>query len=275
LFIYTKREKMADKGSNNWLWWSIGGIATLGLGLGIYYYIKAQKEDKAKQLAEKLPTDVKNSNNPIFTPPVVNNQQTNPFSSIDALKAFQQWVFDIKKEAVGNSNGTPDGLWGGKTATAYTKYGVEYTQTLQTAIQVEEASKSTSLQDVKNALGGSIPVTDYGTSTKRFQVRLWDGSGNYNVLANFNDVGDFWIDGMQNGEKFSGKWYKKNNQFYITIDGKTSNDSNLGGMIYAIAQEKLPVYFTKFTGFNGGDGRNALVFGVNGGEGGISQDMML
>ena len=41
-----------------------------------------------KQLAEKLPTDVKNSNNPIFTPPVVNNQQTNPFSSIDALKAF-------------------------------------------------------------------------------------------------------------------------------------------------------------------------------------------
>lgn len=245
---------MADKGSNNWLWWSIGGIATLGLGLGIYYYIKSQKEDKAKQLAEKLPTDVQNSNNPISTPPAVNNRPTNPFSSIDALKAFQKWVFDVKKENIGNNQTPTDGKWGGKTIAAYEKYGVEYTQTLQTAIQVEEASKSTSLQDVKNALGGSIPVTDFGTSTKRFQVRLWDGSGNYNVLANFNDVGDFWIDGMQNGEKFSGKWYKKDNQFYITMDGKTNNDSNLGGMIYAIAQEKLPVYFTKFTGFNGADG---------------------
>lgn len=266
---------MADKGSNNWLWWSIGGIATLGLGLGIYYYVKSKKEDKSEELKAKLPSDVQNSTNPTSTPPAVSNRPTNPFSSVDALKAFQKWVFDVKKEAVGKSDGTPDGLWGGKTATAYTKYGVEYTQSLQTAIQVEEASKSTSLQDVKNALGGSIPVTDYGTSTKRFQVRLWDGSGSYNVLANFNDVGDFWIDGQQNGEKFSGKWYKKDGQFYITIDGKTSNDSNLGGMIYAIAQEKLPVYFTKFTGFNGADGRDALVFGVNGGEGGIAQDMML
>jgi hypothetical protein len=251
---------MADKGSNTWLWWSIGGIATLGLGLGIYYYLRGKKEDKAKQLEEKLPTDVQNSNNPIQSTPQVQNKGTNPFSTTDALKAFQQWVFDVKQEKVGNSDGTPDGKWGGKTATAYEKYGVAYTQTLQTAIAVEEASKSTAIQDVKNGLAGSIPVTDFGTSTKRFQVKLWDGSGNWDVLANFNDVGDFWLDGQKNGEKYSGKWYKKDGQFYITIDGKTSNDSNLGGMIYAIAKEKLGTYFNNFSNFNGNVG--ATKFGL-------------
>ena len=252
---------MADKGNNSWLWWSIGGIATLGLGLGIYYFIRSRREeDKAKELAEKLPSDVQNSNNPLKDKPQVQNNPTNPFSTIDALKAFQQWVFDVKKEKVGKKDGTPDGEWGGKTATAYANYGVENTQTLQTAIQVEEASKSTSLQDVKNALGGSIPVTDFGTSTKRFQVRLWDGSGYWNVLANFNDVGDFWLDGQKNGEKYSGKWYKKDGQFYITIDGKTSNDSNLGGMVYAIASEKLGTYFNNFSSFNGNVG--ATKFGL-------------
>jgi hypothetical protein len=255
LFIYIKKEKMADKGSNTWLWWSIGGIATLGLGLGIYYYIRGKREDKAKELSEKLPSDVQNSNNPLQNKPQVQNNPTNPFSNLDALKAFQQWVFDIKKEKVGKSDGTPDGIWGGKTATAYQNYGVAYTQTLQTAIAVEEASKSTAIQDVKNGLAGSIPVTDFGTSTKRFQVKLWDGSGNWDVLANFNDVGDFWLDGQKNGEKYSGKWYKKDGQFYITIDGKTSNDSNLGGMVYAIAKEKLGTYFNNFSSFNGNVGQ--------------------
>ena len=93
---------MADKGSNTWLWWSIGGIATLGLGLGIYYYIRGKREDKAKELSEKLPSDVQNSNNPLQNKPQVQNNPTNPFSNLDALKAFQQWVFDIKKEKVGN-----------------------------------------------------------------------------------------------------------------------------------------------------------------------------
>jgi len=92
---------MADKGNNNWLWWSIGGIATLGLGLGIYYFVKSRKEEQKN-----------NDNSQSSTPPVgstyvpsTSTPDPSPapsvetitpkstlFTSVEQSNAFRKWV---------------------------------------------------------------------------------------------------------------------------------------------------------------------------------------
>jgi len=47
----------------------------------------------------------------------------NPFSTSEELKKFQEWVINTKKDT---SIGKVDGLWGSKSAKAWTKYGEEY-----------------------------------------------------------------------------------------------------------------------------------------------------
>lgn len=93
---------MADKGSNNWLWWSIGGIATLGLGLGIYYYIIAQREEQQKKNEESStpPISSGSGNDAPATNPTPTPQPTNevllpkatPFTSVEQSNAFRKWV---------------------------------------------------------------------------------------------------------------------------------------------------------------------------------------
>jgi hypothetical protein len=96
---------MADKGSNTWLWWSIGGIATLGLGLGIYYYIQGKRDDKKKnEDSSKPPITNDSSNPPVYTnstpPPITTTQQevivpkSTPFTSVEQSNAFRKWVND-------------------------------------------------------------------------------------------------------------------------------------------------------------------------------------
>jgi hypothetical protein len=99
---------MAENGSNNWLWWSIGGVATLGLGLGIYYFVKANKEAKAEE--QKNNSTSNSGTQTTYTPPVYNPTSSNtstppapapapsytpkstPFTSVEQSNAFRTWV---------------------------------------------------------------------------------------------------------------------------------------------------------------------------------------
>jgi len=101
---------MAENGSNNWLWWSIGGIATLGLGLGVYYFIKSNKDAKAEEQKKKQTSDGGSTTYtpPVYTPPSTTTTQTNPtpapapaptytpkstpFTSVEQSNAFRAWV---------------------------------------------------------------------------------------------------------------------------------------------------------------------------------------
>ena len=101
---------MAENGSNNWLWWSIGGIATLGLGLGIYYFTKSNKEAKAEEQKKKQTSGGGSTTYtpPVYTPPSTTTTQTNPtpapapapsytpkstpFTSVEQSNAFRTWV---------------------------------------------------------------------------------------------------------------------------------------------------------------------------------------
>ena len=102
---------MAENGSNNWLWWSIGGVATLGLGLGIYYFAKANKEAKAEE--QKKNAGSGSGSQTTYTPPVYNpssnttpspsptpapevapsyTPKSTPFTSVEQSNAFRTWL---------------------------------------------------------------------------------------------------------------------------------------------------------------------------------------
>jgi hypothetical protein len=93
---------MVNKGSNNWLWWSIGGIATLGLGLGIYYYLQGKKEDEQKkndQTNDTKPTSTPTTtptpsptSTPSPTPAPTYEPKPTPFTSVEQSNAFRMWV---------------------------------------------------------------------------------------------------------------------------------------------------------------------------------------
>lgn len=101
---------MAENGSNNWLWWSIGGIATLGLGLGVYYFIKSNKDAKAKEEeAKKNASSATTYTPPVYVPPSTTTTNTTatetaptptytlkstPFTSVEQSNAFRAWVND-------------------------------------------------------------------------------------------------------------------------------------------------------------------------------------
>ena len=37
------------KSSSNWIWWTIGGLAVVGLGVGIFIFIKDRKAKKESE----------------------------------------------------------------------------------------------------------------------------------------------------------------------------------------------------------------------------------
>jgi hypothetical protein len=209
---------MADKGSNNWLWWSIGGIATLGLGLGIYYYIKSAKdakneEQKNNQGGGSLPT---------YTPPVTTTTNTTPspapapaptytpkptpFTSVEQSNAFRKWVNDKHNDfareidldafvtsASSINNATIQKAWG--------KYDIEYytananalgfiMKTLTGATDMEggvvwKSVDGTPRGEIRMYTDGKITanaVNSQGAQTKFVQGGWWYGGLTFHIM---------------------------------------------------------------------------------------------
>jgi hypothetical protein len=101
-------------------------IAGVG-GYFIYRKIRSKKEEEERKKAEEQALLDSQSNKPSgggsggggYSAPASGN----PFPDSASLKKFQQWVIDVKKDS---SIGTADGVWGSKSASAWTKYGNEY-----------------------------------------------------------------------------------------------------------------------------------------------------
>ncbi len=266
---------MADKGSNTWLWWSIGGIATLGLGLGIYYYIQGKREEERRNEEEK-----KNDSTPAPTPtptptpaPIATTQvdlpKSTPFTSIEQSNAFRAWV-NAKDPAWANANQLEMNLktsssmnnstiqlaWG-KFSDAY--YSANATN-LNWGMQIASGAK---------AINGGVMWKSTDSVPRGEVIMYTDGK----ITANAVNA-----QGAQT--KFvQGGWYKNGSTYYIMIAGLNQSVGLLGlrDAFWTILK-KAGIFNdsnNSYSAFVNADGRGASVFGVNGGEGGISQDMML
>jgi len=268
---------MVNKGSNNWLWWSIGGIATLGLGLGIYYYLQGKKEDQQKkndQTNDTKPTPTPApapapapTQAPTPTPETTYTPKPTPFTSVEQSNAFRMWVNakypafakEIKLE-MNLSN--PNTMNNSTIQKAWGKYGEQFYTTNALALgfptQIATGAKSIS--------GGILWQSTSGVP--RGEITMYtDGKITANAVNE------------QGGQtKFvQGGWHINGFTFHLMIGGANYSVGVLGlqNEFWNILK-KAGIYnsstnsYSSFSGMNMG----ATKFG-NSTEGTKLQDMML
>jgi hypothetical protein len=235
---------MADKGSNNWLWWSIGGIATLGLGLGIYYFVKGNKDAKAKAKEEE---DKKKATNggggttyvppspaPSPKPTTDYPKKATPFTTTIESNAFRKYVnekdpnfakainLDISLSSASSTNNST-------IQKAFYKYGEEYLKSLQNpqgnANQQQSNTWSsanyTSNVELKNLISGAGQDIDR-TGGDSFE---WDSTNSYpTAFVRFYDNGYMTIE--KKLHNYTSRYAKNEGNWKKVVDGFEFNFGN-------------------------------------------------
>ena len=114
---------MAKKGTKALL--VIGSFVVIGGVLAYFLFFRTRKKG-IEGTGETPPTTGESS---AYTPSATPSSSTsdNPFKSSDELKAFQNWVINVKKDSAILGSAGADGKWGSKSRNAWQKYGKEYT----------------------------------------------------------------------------------------------------------------------------------------------------
>jgi hypothetical protein len=285
---------MAEKGNNNWLWWTIGGIATLGLGLGIYYYLRSGKDATAKEEEEKKKaTENKGTTLPPPPPPVskpttstssTTTASTDPetptnFNNKEQGNAFRRWVrakdLPYAEKIDLSASGDFDNSYIRK---AYAKYGSDFQKVNSEVLK----NRFTSL-----TAGESWNQNDdqFGIAERYYE----SGDANNGARITFDRNGRVYIQGRKNGAYGSkwraGGWYLRGENasggspILIFINGKeyTPFSSDLYDMrkdlVWAIWKDGGIWSGTAFSPFDGGNmGMTKFGFSTDGTK---LQDVML
>lgn len=226
---------MADNGSNNWLWWSIGGIATLGLGLGVYYFVRANREAKAEEEKKKsssgggtpppvittttTPTPAPTpSPTPAPTPAPTYTLKATPFTSVEQSNAFRAWVNEkdpafAKEIDLEMNKATTSSMNNETIQKAWGKYSLVY--------YTENANALGFLMQTLTG-AGTIEGGVYWKSTDavpRGEVRMYtDGKITANAVNS---------QGVQT-KYIQGGWYKEGLTYHIMIGGVNYDVLNVG-----------------------------------------------
>lgn len=259
---------MAEQKSN-WLWWTLGGVALLGVGVGTYMYIRSRSRGSNE--------DVKASEPP--KPPVTSSgsagqgssQIVNPFKNENEVKAFQVWVNDVK-----NGNLVVDGKYGPKTNAEYQKYYQEYIQaiTAQNTPNLSEGFSKIKTQMLDKGVWGNNTSVDVDTSAKlRFSI---DIDGFTDAYANFLPSGYFWVEVGNGQKKNDGTWTYANGIFTVKLNDNSfqGSDNEISEMIKQIMKQKYPSEMKNYS-FAGGSENIEDVLNMTGKRYVDSQDSML
>jgi hypothetical protein len=283
---------MAEKGSNNWLWWTIGGIATLGLGLGIYYYLRSNKDTTAKEEEEKKKATENKGNvpTPPPPPPPVNTKPTSTstttstdpevptnFNNKEQGNAFRRWVRAKDLPYATTIDLSASGPFDNSNIRkAYAKYGSDFQKT-----NIDVLTKRFSSPVAGE---GWTKIDDqFGVAERYYE----SGDANNGARITFDRNGRVYIQGRKNGTYGSkwkaGGWYLRGNEstseILIFINGKEykPNSSELFNMkkdlVWAIWKDGGLWGGTAFTPFDGGN-MGATKFGYKT-DGTKLQDVML
>ena len=230
------------KGGSNWIWWTIGGVTLLGLGVGAYIFFKDKKQKKQAALDEAEASSNVPSSTPAYSAPAAPATSYTPFKNKAEGDAFRAWVNDnypaYAKEISLDRSGKYDNSTIGK---AWNKYGSEYSKKGSASSSSSGGSTwSTIKSQMTNSSiwSGNSRVSD--DSLDKLQIGV-DVDGFYDVYANFTPSGGFWIE-KTFGDKYGGTWSFSNSQFTLKLNDGTysGSDSNIGKLVKAAMKVKYP-----------------------------------
>lgn len=198
-----------NKGNNNWIWWTIGGVATISIGLGAFLFFRQRKKEQEDGKRNDGGSEVKTEDKPVVQNQVQNQTTTTSptplaeaetnFNTKEQGNAFRRWVRakdpnfaqEIDLSASGPFNNS-------NIKKAYAKYGNEFQQQNMSA-----------LSNPLKWIGGEWKIVDDNLGIlERFYE---SGDANSGARITFDRNGRVYIEGRKNGGLGSkwkaGGWY--------------------------------------------------------------------
>jgi len=159
----------------------VGSVIAIGI---IVYYLFFNKNSPLKIFGNRENLDdYLNSNNDDEVISIsTSSNVANPFSSESEVRAFQNYVVNVKKDASILGSYGVDGKWGTNTANAWVKYGDDYKSIMNFA------GTETSLEPFKNRLQ-SLNIPIHNETQEVIQLRFANPDTKYAYLVDYNNEG--------------------------------------------------------------------------------------
>jgi hypothetical protein len=221
------------KGSNTWIWWTIGGISLLGLGVGAYIFFKDRKEKNA-QAGSETDASPSPSNAPSSSSSSSGSSSNNtPFKNRTEGNAFRAWVNDNHSDYARSIDLDRTGPFNNPTIQkAWKQYGSAYSNRGATT-QSTPANTTRTLQSIANDLRDGGLVQDVQIDTKNNRVRgfAYDGFGfgSNNIYVNLYLDGTLYFEDGNDSRKKSGTFSGTSPNMTMEVQG--ARVTGRGGII--------------------------------------------
>lgn len=221
------------KASSNWIWWTIGGVSLLGLGVGAYIFFKDRKEKNAQAGSETdaLPSP---SNAPSSSSSSSGSSSNNtPFKNRTEGNAFRAWVNDNYPDYARSIVLDRTGSYNNPTIQkAWKQYGSAYTSR-STTPQSTASNTTRTLESIANDLrdGGLVKDVVIESANNRVRAFAYDGFGlgSNNIYVNLYPNGTLYFEDGNNSRKKSGTFSGASPNMTIEVEGAKA--TGRGGII--------------------------------------------
>jgi hypothetical protein len=222
------------KGSN-WIWWTIGGVSLLGLGVGAYIFFKDRKEKKAQSESEgqteaSIPTTASSSSSSTSS---TSSSSDTPFKNESEGNAFRGWINDNYSDYAKSIDLDRTGKFNNATIRkAWAKYGSAYINRGSSAGQsTNDPTKS--LNSIAASLrdGGLVKDIEIDNTNNRVRAFAYDGFGygSNNIYVNLYPNGTLYFEDGNDERKKSGTFSGASPNLTIQVEG--AKVTGKGGII--------------------------------------------
>jgi hypothetical protein len=207
------------KGSNAWIWWTIGGVTLLGLGVGAYIFFKDRKPKSGESEGETdaLPSNPASSNSASSG----SSSNNTPFKNEAEGNAFRGWVNDNYSDYARSIKLDRTGKYNNPTIQkAWKQYGSAYTNRSTTP---QTTTSTRTLESIANSLrdGGLVKDVEIESNNNRVRAFALDGTGFgvNNIYVNFYPNGTLYFEDGRDKQKKSGTFSGASPNMTIEVEG--------------------------------------------------------
>ena len=236
---------------SNWIWWTIGGLSVVGLGVGAFIFFKDRKEKNSQPTTPDV-TSGGTTYSPSTSTPAASALSPTPFKNKEEGNAFRKWVNEKYPEYAKSIDLDKTGRFDNNTIrTAWAKYGNEY----KGIVNVVSPTPTTpqqgwSLEDLRNLLAKGNKTSDIEIDKKSKRIRglALDGTGfgTNNIYVNLYPDGTLYFEDGTDGQKKSGTWTSVGGDLSIIVDGQ--KEAGWGGWAAYYMAKKLYPNVSEFAG---------------------------
>lgn len=209
------------KGSNAWIWWTIGGVSLLGLGVGAYIFFKDRKEKNAQAGSEADASQTPSTSNTSSSSG--SSASNTPFKNEAEGNAFRGWVNDNYPDYARSIKLDRTGKFNNPTIKkAWKQYGSAYSNRGATTQNTTSTSTAT-LESIAQSLrdGGLVKDVEIESNNNRVRAFALDGTGFgvNNIYVNFYPNGTLYFEDGRDKQKKSGTFSGTSPNMTIQVEG--------------------------------------------------------